>query len=857
MPKILKYLAVFFLTIYSLAVKSQTNWVENFTDSNYTINPLWLGDTANFIVNSQKQLQLNAPAVTGSSSLFTSSKTAVNASWEFLITLAFNPSTSNYAQVFLMSSSSSLNGLLNGYYLQFGGNTNDKVWLYKRIGSQNTVVAASADGLVNRSTVHLKMKVVRDNQHNWMLFSDTLGGSNFALLASGIDSSITSSTFFGMNCIYTSTRADKFFLDDIKVNGQVIVDTKKPKITASAVADLDKIVLTFSEALDSTSAANVLNYKLNAQNNALYIVNWLPSVPNQVEVVCLNPFQNQATFSLNVEEIEDLFGNDMRDTILYFTVNRPSYRSVVFNEIMADPTPIVGLPDAEFLELYNTTSATVFLHNWRLVNDGDTIKIGDYYLPAGGYVLLINTAISGYDSLPNIKIAAGSGWLKNDGEQLILLDENKQIIDAFWYSSVFYDNTAKRDGGWSLEQINSNLACAENTNWCSSAAKYGGTPALKNMPERSEESQNTGFKFAIWQDAFRVVLSFTHALLPKQLPKISATVLIDTLLFSALNPNQLEVIFTQTIGQQNVTLFIENGLSCLGNVLADTLSFSAPSSAITDEIVLNEILFNPSSSGTDFIEIWNTSNKTFLLNDLRLANLDELGEVKSAFEISSNAIILLPKHFLVFSADEDKVWSNYNCSSAKHFLNVANMPSMPDNAGNIALVKTDFTILESVIYSETWHHPLVSNPKGVSLERIHPSLKSTEQSSWHSAASSVNFATPGKLNSQFSGAAGSTGSISINTTTISPNNDGLHDVLFISYNLPPESVLSLSVFGINGVRIATIADNIITETEGRILWNGTDENGLIPATGIYILMADWFTPSGEKGMQKLNIVVSR
>jgi hypothetical protein len=45
---------------------------------------------------------------------------------------------------------------------------------------------------------------------------------------------------------------------------------------------------------------------------------------------------------------------------------------VVINEIMADPSPVVGLPDAEFVEMYNTTTNKTFdLEGWTF-SDGAT-----------------------------------------------------------------------------------------------------------------------------------------------------------------------------------------------------------------------------------------------------------------------------------------------------------------------------------------------------------------------------------------------------------------------------------------------------------------------------------------------------
>ena len=50
--------------------------------------------------------------------------------------------------------------------------------------------------------------------------------------------------------------------------------------------------------------------------------------------------------------------------------------AVVINEIMVDPTPMVGLPNAEYIELRNCSKQTIDLQKWKIEKGTSSYLIG-------------------------------------------------------------------------------------------------------------------------------------------------------------------------------------------------------------------------------------------------------------------------------------------------------------------------------------------------------------------------------------------------------------------------------------------------------------------------------------------------
>src|SRR5690606_21281518 len=201
----LKYLHVVIFLL--LIPRFYGQFADDFTDGDFTTGNLWAGDDAKFIVNGAGELQLSAPSETSDAYLAIACPAIENAEWEFFVRMDFNPSSSNYTQIFLVSDSDDLRNDLNGYYVYIGGTT-DEISLYRQTGNTRTRIIQGVAGSVNTSPVNVRIRVTRDIAGNWELFRDTSLTGVFLSEGSVFDDTHLYSSFFGVYCDYTATRSE-------------------------------------------------------------------------------------------------------------------------------------------------------------------------------------------------------------------------------------------------------------------------------------------------------------------------------------------------------------------------------------------------------------------------------------------------------------------------------------------------------------------------------------------------------------------------------------------------------------------------------------------------------------------------
>lgn len=863
---------VFLFFLFGLLIlnHSKAQFVDDFSDGNFSNNPSWFGDTAKFEINVSKKLHLNDASASSTAYLTTASQAIINASWEFYIQLDFAPSASNYAKVYVVSNNSKLTANLNGYFIQIGGvsGTVDDVSLYRQDGNSSQKIIDGIDGRVAINP-ELKIKLSRDSIGNWQLFSDTtINGNNYVLEGIVNDTIYQQSSYFGVECIYTSTRSDKFYFDDFSVSGQVLQDKIKPKINSLNVLSDTELEILFSENVDTTSAQNVSNYLVDNGIGNPMTASIYSTDSSKVKLTFTNSFTNGTTYQIKVENIEDRNANkidSVQKSFIYIVTATASIRDVVINEIFADPTPSVGLPEKEYIEIFNASNQYFDLENWKLSDGASVALFPSRILAPNEYLTIcLLSDLSDFQSFPNVLGLANFPTLTNSGENLLLADNISQIIDEVNYTDKWYQDNIKKAGGYSLEQINPLAKCSGINNWKASKATIGGTPSGQNSVfSNVQDTTPPQLLSIIVENKDSIVLVFDEKLDSNSV--ISATYLFDsgnsvhTVQNIPSDYLRVRLVLAQSLISGTINSMTISGIKdCSGNEINQTIvrTFALPQSADSNDLIINEILFNPKSGGVDFVEIYNNSNKIISLKDWKLANKDK-DTIDNFKTIVEENFLLLPQSYIVLTTNKENIQREYPMSFSDRFLEMSSFPSFNDDEGSVYLIMPDQKISDYFDYNEDMHLSLLKDLNGVSLERISFDRPANEKGSWHSAAATVGFATPTYKNSQYLAFENSLKEITIVPEVFSPDNDGFEDLISFNYYFEQAGyIVSFEIYDAKGRLIKNLANNKSVETSGNFIWDGISNDNNKAPIGAYILIVKAFNLEGNTEIIKRPFVLA-
>ena len=543
--------------------------------------------------------------------------------------------------------------------------------------------------------------------------------------------------------------------------------------------------------------------------------------------------------------------------------------SVVISEIMSDPSPQIGLPNVEWIEIRNTTNAAINIQNWRVGDAGGVSgALPNFLLQPDSIAIVCGTSTAASMQQYGRTFAVTSfPSLDNAGETIFIRSNTGVTIHAVEYNISWFNNAVKSDGGWTLEMMDIKNPCGGASNWRASVDARGGTPGIKNSVDGTNNDQTAPALLRAYAiDNTTLLLSFDESLdslsaatvanyqLSNGIGIATATCiapLFNTVQLTLNNQLQAGTIYTVTVS--NVKDCSGNSISAFNNT-----KLGLSSAATANDIIINEILFNPTSDGTDYVEIFNRSNKIINLKTLLIANRSSTGVIANMRALTTTDRAFFPGEYLVLSDDELIVKRKFTAKNLSAFISISSMPSYPDDKGNVVLSDNGGLVIDELAYDDKWHFALINNSEGVALERIDPNAATQNKDNWHSAAKDVGYGTPTYQNSQFRLDLLVQGDITVTPEVFSPDNDGTDDLLTITYRFPETGyVMNITVYDAAGRAVKALQRNAICSQQGNFRWDGLNDKLQQLPLGPYVIFTEVFNLQGKVKRFKNQVVLAR
>jgi hypothetical protein len=460
----------------------------------------------------------------------------------------------------------------------------------------------------------------------------------------------------------------------------------------------------------------------------------------------------------------------------------PSSRAtgLIFSEIMYHPRPRVDGRNLEFIEIYNAGSVFAELTGWRLTGSIDYVFPDGFILPAGGFVVVaaapqdLRAAYGGLDmENPNV-LGPYSGSLPNSSGTVQLRNNGNAIRLDLTYSDQPPWSVAADGAGHSLVLARPSLGEADPQAWMASE-RIGGSPgtvdALYPTPLSSvlineflAHTDEPQLDFIELYNRSNEAVDISGCWLsdrPAQHKfRIPDGTVIPARGFVAFDQNELD--FALSSAGETLYLFDpdrtrlldairfggqENGVSTGrwpdGAPTFRRLGSLTPAAANggwrQEEIVINEIMYNPISGDDDdeYLELYNRSE-----DDIDLAGWRLVEGVQFTFPPNTR---VPAGGYLVVSRNEARLRARYPQLNTANM--VGNYSGRLSNSGErVALAKPDtvlgtdaqgqqinqliFIVVGEVTYRDGGRWGQWSDGGGSSLELIDPHADPLQAANW-------------------------------------------------------------------------------------------------------------------------------
>ena len=539
-------------------------------------------------------------------------------------------------------------------------------------------------------------------------------------------------------------------------------------------------------------------------------------------------------------------------TFLFTTLwaqSTPVVGDIVVNEIMYNAP---GASTMEYIEFYNRSSKTFDMSQFRWRDNTATerqFSTTALSFPPNTYLVITNNLTEFNTLFPGITATQTPSFagLNNSGGDSVILLFNGTMVEQVNYVDAWggTDKAIERKDPAS----GSNLA----TNWGNSTDALFGTPNAQNSIYAPDLTPpQVLFAEAIGTNDVRLVFSE-----PLQPSSVTASA-FQGAVSATLSTDGLSVLLNFVAVPATISF---SGLKDLvGNTMPQT-QIAIAVNPTRGQIIINEIMADPLADANDnlpdqpeFFELFNKANQNLNVTGLYWHNKpNELGKADT-IRVPTGNFFIPANGYLVISSEPGfvfgqpiadsriaKAYPSFNFARSSVNLVPVNRTSFnfTNSGAHIRLFSKDNIFLDSLTYADTWYHPNRLDPTGFSLERINPTLASSDKQNWTSSFNMAG-ATPGERNSAFTTPSPSTDTgITVAKEIFTPDGNGIDEIASFSYKLStPNGLLRARIYDEQGRLVRTLTDALLSAQTGTLLWDGTNDNGERLRIGIYILLLE-------------------
>lgn len=546
---------------------------------------------------------------------------------------------------------------------------------------------------------------------------------------------------------------------------------------------------------------------------------------------------------------------------------------IVITEIMYnDPSTTAAGDSLEYIEIYNNSSAPVGLLNWSF-SRGATMTFPDTTIQANSYLVVARraSAIRQFFGFTPIVWATGQNLI-NTGEPIVLVDNNRIVIDSVSYFATAAWPAAANGGGASMVLCDPNADNNLPASWAASTQSTGLSilnTVIKGSPNTADALCLPSIKFSVAQDSIGEPFGPAQILVTVQNADPSQSYSVDVdLLTTGTAVFGVDFVFA---APYNVTFPVGGPYSqfvpvaIIDDAVAEpnkTANFSLinpstnaglgqaaftlvimdddnpPAQPVTG-LVITEINYNPPGAvdSLEFVEIYNNTSAAIDLNGVNFTaglvftfptDTIQPGQ----YRVVAASAAAMQRHFGIIA---------YEYAASQSLLNTGEALILRDGLSNI---------IDSVQYGVANPWPNTANGRGASLVLCDYSANNNVSTAWLASTQTTNLTIT---------AGGGPGGGQTVTVTCSP---GARDNACLAATLPQlsfesvgqsvtESVgnvaVSIRIVRASAVSATSAVLQLVTGPGAGTAAQGTDFNYTTPVTITF--------PAGDTTAQIVNIPI--